>query len=325
MPMKVDRKSAIKKLKTLVITQKSDVEVFRSKIETSFDTVFLPNHVERTEHDYGGVKCDVLVPEVYSSRRVILYIHGGSFAGGSRDSYRNFCASLAHSSSSRVVIPEFRLPPTHVFPASIEDLQTVFRMLFAEEKISMQLEDSSAAPEIVIAADGSGASLAVALLFKLSEKHLQSIENVVLLSPWLDFSPDNPLITGKRVSDEVMTGEALHRAADLYTYANNLENPLVSPLKATAENFIGFPPFFIQMGEKEILLPQAEQFAELLKQNEIECTLDVWPNMMFMFQMADEYLTESHLAVEKIGNYVSARDEKDVVMKAELAKQHAGK
>lgn len=323
MSMKIDRKAAIKKLKTLVITQKSEIDSFRSKIEEAFDTVFLPNHVERNEHEYGGVKCDVLYPEVYSSRRVILYIHGGSFAGGSRDSYRNFCASLAHSSSSRVVIPEFRLPPTHVFPASIDDLQSVFRMLFAEEKIEMQLEDPSALPQIVIAADSSGASLALALLFKLSEKYIQSVQNVVLLSPWLDFSPDSPLIAGKKVSDEVMTGEALHRASDLYTYAANLENPLVSPLNAPEENYITFPPVYIQMGEKEILLSQAEQLAEILKKNHIECTMDIWPNMMFLFQMADEYLTESHLAVDKLGNYISARDEKDILMKAELAKQHA--
>jgi acetyl esterase/lipase len=322
MEMKVDRKAAIKKLRTLVITPKSEVEPFRSKIEETFDTVFLPNHVERSEHDYGGVKCDILVPEVYSSRRVMLYIHGGSFAGGSRDSWRAFCSSLAHASSSRVVVPEFRLPPTHVYPAALEDLQTVFRMLFAEEQISMQIEDSKAEPEIVIAADGSGASLAVALLLKLRDRYRSCVQNLVLLSPWLDFTSDSPLIAGKRVADEVMSGEALHRAVDLYTYATNISNPLVSPLKAPVQNFIGFPPVYIQMGEKEILLEQAKQFAELLKEAAVECTLDVWPKMMFMFQMADEYLSEPHLAVEKLGNYISARDEDDIDVKAELMKKH---
>src|SRR5574344_627434 len=321
MEMKVDRKAAIKKLRTLVITPKSEIEPFRDKIEETFTTVFLPNHVERSEHDYGGVKCDVLVPEVYSSRRVILYIHGGSFAGGSRDSWRAFCSSLANASSSRVIVPEFRLPPTHVFPASLEDLQTVFRMLFAEEQVSQQLENSFADPQIVIAADGSGASLAIALLLKLRDKYRQCIPNIVLLSPWLDFSSDNPIIANKRLCDEVMSGDALHRAVDLYTYAANISNPLVSPLKAPVENFIGFPPVYIQMGEKEILLEQAKQFAELLKEAAVECTLDVWPKMMFMFQMADEYLSESHLAVEKLGNYISARDEDDIDVKAELMKK----
>lgn len=326
MSMKVDRKAAIKKVRTLVITPKSEIEPFRAKIEETFTTVFLPNHVERVEHEYGGIKCDMLVPEVYSSRRIMIYIHGGSFAGGSRDSWRAFCSSLAHASSSRVIVPEFRLPPTHAYPAALEDLQNVFRLVYAEEQIEMQIEDPHAVPQMVIAADGSGASLAVALLLKLRDKYRQCVENLVLLSPWLDFSSDSPLIAGKHIADEVMSGESLHRAVDLYTYASNITNPLVSPLRAPMQNFIGFPPVYIQMGEKEILLKQVEQFIALLKEAGVECTLDVWPKMMFMFQMADEYLTESHLAVEKLGNYISARDENDIDEKAELLKkQNASK
>src|SRR5574344_1876370 len=149
MEMKVDRTSAGKKLRTLVITPKSEIEPFRNKIEETFSTVFLPNHVERTEHDYGGVKCDLLVPEVYASNRIMVYIHGGSFAGGSRASYRTFCSTIASASSCRVVVPEFRLPPTYVYPASLEDLQAVFRLVYAEEKITMQLEDRNATPEII--------------------------------------------------------------------------------------------------------------------------------------------------------------------------------
>ena len=51
-----NRKLAIKKLKLLVYNSKSDVNVFRSKIEETFYTPFLPNHVECSEHIYGGVK-----------------------------------------------------------------------------------------------------------------------------------------------------------------------------------------------------------------------------------------------------------------------------
>lgn len=324
MEMKVDRKAAVKKLRTLVITPKSEIEPFRNKIEETFSTVFLPNHVERTEHEYGGVKCDLLVPEVYASNRIMIYIHGGSFAGGSRDSYRAFCSSLASASSSRVVVPEFRLPPTYVYPASLEDLQMVFRMVYAEEQITMQLEEKDLVPEIVIAADGTGAALAVSLLLKLSDKYRKCVRNLVLLSPWLNFSSDSALITGKKIEDEVVSGSSLHRAVDLYTYSSNFSNPLVSPLKAPMQNFIGFPEVYVQMGEEEITLSEVNQFADILKQADVSCVLDVWPKMMFMFQMADEYLSESHLAVEKLGHFISIRDDKkqnDIDVKSELIKK----
>lgn len=309
MELKVDRRAAVKKLRTLVITSKSEVEPFRKKIEDTFKTVFLPNRVELNEHDYGGIKCDVLVPEVYSSKRTMIYIHGGSFCGGSRESWRGFCASLAHASSTRVIVPEFRLPPTFAYPAGLEDIQTVFRLVYAEEQISLQIEDPNAQPEIILASDGTGCSLAVSLLLKLREKYRKCVKNLVLLSPCLDFSNDNELIYPKKQSDEVMSGDSLHRCVDLYTYASNFENPLISPLKAVAENYVGFPHVYIQMGEKEILKAHANSLIKLLEEADVTYTYDVWPKMMFMFQMADEYLEESHLAIEKLGKFLRSGDD----------------
>ncbi|MBP5158520.1 MAG: alpha/beta hydrolase, partial [Treponema sp.] len=87
-----NRKAAVKKLKKLVIDPREEVEDYRSRFEETLSEVFLPHHVERVEHAYGTIKSDVLIPELSSVGKVILYIHGGSFAAGSRISYRTFCA-----------------------------------------------------------------------------------------------------------------------------------------------------------------------------------------------------------------------------------------
>ncbi len=311
MNLMVDRKAAIKKLRTLVLSPKGEVEPFREKIEKTFSTPFIPARVEREEREYGGVSCDVLKPEIYTSRRVILYVHGGSFVAGSRDSWRSFCAQLANAASCRVVVPEFRLPPTHPFPAALDDLNTVFKMIYAEEEVAYKLEnenDSSRGVELVVAADGSGASLAMALLFKQNEKYMSALRNLVLFSPWLDLSPDSEIFTERHVKDEVISAEDIHRAVDLYTYAANIANPLVSPLKAPVENFKFFPPVYIQMGQKEMLTVQVARLQSLLSKAGVECTVDAWENMMYMFQFADEYLSESHLAIERAGNYIRRRD-----------------
>ena len=39
-----------------------------------------------------------------------------------------------------------------------------------------------------------------------------------------------------------------------------------------------------------------------------KCELDIWPGMMPLFQLADEYLAESHLAVEKVGMMITGRN-----------------
>lgn len=337
MEIKVDRKAAVKKLRSLVLYPKSGIEAFRSKLEKNFDTVFLPNRVENLEKIYGNVKCDYLVPEVYVSHRIMLYVHGGSFVGGSKESWRSFCASLANACMAKLVLPDFRLPPSHPFPAGLEDVQNVFRMMKAEEELLIQksadfsadsklakenlakenfshssqssnsLSDntSSVAPEIILAADSSGSSILMALMFSLSEDFRKSISKIILFSPWLNLGTDDSVISNKKKHDEVISSDALRFAADLYTYSSNIKNPLISPLNAKPEDFKFFPEFYIQNGEDEILLEQTYNFKKLLDEANVKNTIDVYPKMMYMFQMADEFLPESHLAIEKLAKWIN--------------------
>ena len=230
MEIKVNRKGAVKKLKSLVLTPKSEVESFRAKIEEKFDVVFLPNKVENTERIFGDVKCDYLTPEAYVSHRIMLYIHGGSFVGGSRESWRSFCSSIANETMSRVVVPDFRLPPSHPYPAALEDVQNVFRMIKGEEELAIQLsQDKSALPQIILAADTSGASILMALMFSLSENYRKAVDKIVLFSPWLDLGTDNCVISKKKMHDEIISSADLRFAVDLYTYSSNVKSIFVSP------------------------------------------------------------------------------------------------
>ncbi|MCR4949028.1 MAG: alpha/beta hydrolase [Treponema sp.] len=310
MENKNDRKGAIKKLKLLTYGSKSNIDTFRAKLDEGFKTVFLPNGVERTEYKYGNIECDILAPEIYASNRVMLYIHGGSFVGGSRRAYASFCASLATKCFCRVVVPEYRLAPAFPYPAANEDIQNVFKALFTEEQIACSLNVDKGSkpqlPEIIIAGDSSAAPIVCSLIFTLRERYRACIKQVLLFSPWLDVSNCSKLITTKKISDEVMSGDVLRKSSSVYTYESNTSSPLVSPLLAGDDALQNFPPMFIQMGEKEILLDDAKEFANNLRNAGNECELDVWPGMMFMFQMADEYLHESHLALDRVGKIVTA-------------------
>lgn len=304
-----DIKNAIKKLKLLTYNGKTNVEVFRRKLDDAYKTVFLPNHVECNEITYGNVKCDFLVPELYSTNRVMLYIHGGSYVGGSRLAYRSFCSSLATKCFSRVVVPEYRLAPSFPYPSAIEDIQAVFKSLFTEEQISSSLNSDrngkTQIPEFYIAADGSAASIVCSLIFNLRDKYRNCIKKIIFFSPWLDASPESRLLSAKKISDEVLSGEVIRKSSSTYTFESNTKTPFISPLLGNEEEFRNFPSTYIQMGEKEILLDDAKEFVEKLKSFGNECELDVWPGMIYMFQMADEYIHESHLALDKIGKVVT--------------------
>ncbi len=316
------RKAALKKLKNLFFTAKSEVKDYRKKFDSTFGNPLLSNNVECFERNFSSVVCDVLSPELYNTKRIILYVHGGCFIGGSKKAYRPFAASLASALSSRAVVPEFRLAPTHPFPSSLEDVQSVFRTMYTEELIAGSLDstDKNSTPQIIIMADGSGSSIALALVLSLNEKFRAAIKQIVLFSPWIDVSVDSKKFLVKKSGDELFTADAMRRCAELYTFQNNRNIPLVSPLKATKEQLKDFPPVYIQSGEKDFLLEDAEMFERLLMDSGVKCTLDVWKDMPEMFELADEFFEESHLAIEKIGKLftVQKKDEKESSLKIQL-------
>lgn len=296
---KPDIRKAVKKIRDLVLYAKEEPEPFRIKLEKTFSSLFVPAKVDCSTENIAGIPCDIFLPEISSATRLILYIHGGSFVGGSRRSWRSFCASFATESTSRLILPEYRLAPQHAYPAALEDIQTVFHTIFA--RIT---ESGISSPEIIVAADGSGASIALAFVQTLKMPFRQFIKNIVLFSPWLDISTSSPNISNKKASDGIITADSLRRSADLYTYESNLCNPLVSPLYIASEKLNDFPPVFIQCGGSELLLEDARKFHQKLTANGCICTLDIWPDMIFMFQMAHEYLPQAHFAVQRAGKYI---------------------
>ena len=105
----------------------------------------------------------------------------------------------------------------------------------------------------------------------------------------------------------------------------------MSPLCALPEKLKGFPPVYIQVGEKEILLRQVIEFRHLAEEAGISCTVDSWPGMMFMFQMADEFLADAQIAIDAIGTLIKdtpKSDLDDAAVRAErdliLRKNHIG-
>jgi len=290
-----EQASAIKKISTLIFNQKSEVMPFREKIEETFFTPYLPQGVSFQEEQLEEVMCDVLTPLVYAHNRVMLYIHGGSFVGGSRKSYRNFCASLSHESSTKIIVPEYRLAPEHPFPAAFDDVAAVLQSLLACND------------HVYIAADTSGACLALALVLNLSLQEREKIPEIVLFSPWIDLSNDSEIFSVKYSPDKIMTKEVIKRCSDIYTYRSNLSNPLVSPLFASDNQLQNFPPVYFQMGEQELLKIQVDEFTKKLKRAGVKFTLDIYKKMVHFFQIADEYFPESHLAIEKLGKIIRSR------------------
>lgn len=286
------KRAAIKKLKYLVFTSRTDLTKFRKRIEEKFARGVLPNYVDCHSVTVHGVASDMLIPQISSNRRMVLYVHGGSFMGGSKASWRNFCASLANESSSRVLIPDFRLAPEYAFPAAIEDILAVYKRMCDHHV------------DIIFAADGSGATIALAAALSLPKELRRYFKGMMLFSPWLDLSNDS-LAYSVKTKDPLYSQDILRFCGTYYTYEANLKNPLVSPLKADDTHFENFPPVYIQTGANELMVPCMKKFKEKLNGVGVECRLDIFDDLFHFFQFDHEDVPQTHLAVEEAGKFIA--------------------
>ena len=177
-----------------VFNQKIPLTTIRSNYDSILGTVSLPNNMDRQEVDTGPVPADLLIPELAMGKRTILYAHGGSFISGSRNSARNLCASLAHESASKLLLPEYRLAPEHPFPAALDDMFASYMWL---------LHQGIPSGDIIFAGDGTGANLMLSLVHMLGDKRISRPAAVIAISPWVDLACESAIFTQRKNPDPV--------------------------------------------------------------------------------------------------------------------------
>ena len=288
-----DVKKLKKKFKSAVYSPKNPIWELREEYENIFYSPHIPAYADITEKEFKGIKTDIIHPEMAVVGKAILYAHGGSFISGSIKAYRNLCTSISHEASAELYLPDYRLAPEYPFPTALEDFYNVYAKIIKIEKIEPR--------NLVLAGDGAGAGLILSLIHYLKSKDLPLPSFLVLLSPWADLTCKNENLNINRKKDFVFSKDALFGAAKQYTYENNLENELVSPLRGEFKNF---PPVFMQCGSDEILLADAELLKQKIENSGGIVELDIHENMPHLFQALPDYFKRAQAAVEKIGNKI---------------------
>jgi acetyl esterase/lipase len=278
------------------LTPETDVAALRYRFE-QLDARHLrvPRDVERIAVDWGGVAAEwIAVPESRPDR-IILLLHGGSFAFRFPNAHAGLAARLCRLLRARALIPDYRLAPEHPFPAAADDCESVYRTLLAAGR---------SASEIVLCGDSAGGNLALVTLVRARAAGLPLPACAVLLSPALDCTLTSPSMATFDGEDPMLALANLLVLRGFYTPdPTRYTDPEVSPLFA---DFAGLPPLFLQTGEKEMLRDEAIRAAERADAAGVHVELEIWPGVPHGFQVAG-FLPEAALAVRHIQRFVRMR------------------
>jgi acetyl esterase/lipase len=259
--------------------------------------MFKPLAELKTEpEDVNGIPGEWITPPRVAGGRTILYLHGGWFLLGSIQTHRNLAGNIAAAAQARALLIDYRLAPEHPFPAGLDDAYTAYSWLLAH---------GTQPNQIILAGDSAGGGLVLSLLLTLRERGIALPAAGVCLSPVTDltFSGESWKLNAKK--DLVVNPHIVEQIPSLYLSGADPCLSLASPLFADLH---GLPPLLIQVGSDEVLLSDSTRFAERARLSGVEVTLEVWPNMPHVWQIAASLLPEARQAVGRIGEFMSLVD-----------------
>jgi acetyl esterase/lipase len=278
------------------LTSESDIVALRRRYEKLDARQFgVDADVERMPVECGGVPGEwVIVPET-RVERVLLYLHGGSFAFRFPNAHAALAARLCRQMRARALIPDYRLAPEYPFPAATHDCHAAYRGLLAQG-----IEPKN----IVLAGDSAGGNLALVTLHRARAAGEPLPACAVLLSPAVDCTLGSPSMVAYDGQDPMIRLASLLVLRRHYVPSPHLyTHPEVSPLFA---EFEGFPPLFFQAGSTELLRDEATRAAEKAHAAGVDVELELWPDAAHVFQIAG-FLPEAALAVSHIARFVRMR------------------
>jgi epsilon-lactone hydrolase len=253
-----------------------------------------PTRIQIRHVDADGVDAELIWPARLHhpvGRRVILFIHGGGFYGGSIRSHSLLAGSLAKAASSDVLLIDYRLAPEYGYPAQVNDALTAYRYL---------LDSGYSNGNIVVMGDGAGGNLALEAVLRQMRSRQPLPAGVVALSPITDLSASGASVTANATNDPMLDKHALDALRKAYLGNNSPTDPDISPLYA---NLTGFPPLLLQVGSGELLLDDTLRLADKAQKAGVDVTAEVWPGMPHHWQLFPSVLDDADKAGQRIAEF----------------------
>lgn len=182
--------------------------------------------------------------------KILLYVHGGSFAEEAIDYQIKFAMKIADKTNSTLIFPRYKLIPE----GNYKDLYKLMDELYA--MVSKNCDT------INFLGDSSGGGFVLSYSMYLRDNNLKKPQNILMLSPWVDLTMENEELKQSNKLDRRCSIEGNKYCGKLWASNKNIKDYLISPIYGTFNNL---PKITIATGGYDILKPDCEKLSIILE------------------------------------------------------------
>jgi len=220
--------------------------------------------------DFKGMDCYIYPGSSHSDKQVI-YLHGGAYIEQPLFFHWNFLGKLHRETGATIIVPIYPKAPNYTYKESFKKVFPLY------EELIQQSDPSS----VYLMGDSAGGGFALALAQLLLEKNLPQPRHIILLSPWLDITLENPDINATLEKIDPMIG--IYGAVEfgkLYAGDTDRKHYLLSPIYGEIK---GLADITLFIGTRELILPDARKFKAIAKDQGVEIQYHEYPGMNHVF------------------------------------------
>lgn len=219
-----------------------------------------------------------------TSRRTILYLHGGGYLTGPFGPEWSMIGSIASRTNADLTVLLYPRAPEHEAPDAIEAAVEAF-------EISAR---SHGASNTAVVGTSSGGGLAVAMMSELVRRGSPLPVAAILISPAVDMALSED-VAHLADRDVLLSPDFVRASGALYAGELGVNHPWVSPTNGVLASL---PPISIYAGSEEILLPSIETFADRIVGAGGDLTIEIGEDQQHTYPTAP--IPEGHQARDRI-------------------------
>ena len=228
----------------------------------------------------------------------ILYFHGGGYVIGAIRGYLPLASHLSKATGASVLLIDYSLSPENIFPAAVDDAKRAYNWMLDNGP-----EGEERYKKAFISGDSAGGGLSVATTLAIIDDNGILPNAIMPISPWVEMDPVSQSYEDNKELDPFVSKDGIAWFSSVYVpNENERKNPYASPLYGDFKNF---PPMLIQVGTREVLLDDSKKLNEKAKSDGCDVEIQIWDDMVHIFQGFAPYLPEANEALESISKFIS--------------------
>lgn len=184
--------------------------------------------------------------------RAVIYLHGGSLLSQPTSNHWHFLDTVARRTRAEVIVPIYPLAPTHHWDETYSLLGKLYE----------QTVEKYGADNVSLMGDEAGGGIAAGFAEQLLAEGKPQPHQLILISPWVDLTLNNPLIQSYQVHDPILSAYGMRKVGRLWAKGLDGNDYHLSPVNGQVRGLRNVTVF---AGTREILYPDARLFLERVR------------------------------------------------------------